>query len=218
MSVNPLNWMKDSSNEKTYSGIVQNLRKIENNDSLAKKWLNSVIRGVPFPVGKDRYVFVIKDSSSGIDKGYRAIVYGQQIGEKLSDGEMCYLIGTTDKNGVIIGKRLYDPKSNSHIEANRVFLSVMTRIASLISLLAITYLIYVLSHIQYTTFSIRGSQARGILSIVIMFIFAVVFLKSRYRTLKLIGKIMLALAVYAIYPPIVVIVIVFFIIKKLLLR
>lgn len=97
---------KSFSNEQTYSGVVQNLRKVENNDNLAKKWINSVINGVPFPFGKERYVFVIKDSAS--NKGYRAIVYGREIGEKLQEGKLSYLIESTDKNGVIIGKRLYD--------------------------------------------------------------------------------------------------------------
>ena len=53
-------WKKKSSVEQTYSGTVHNLRKVENNDSLAQKWVNSVIKGVPFPVGKERYVFVIR--------------------------------------------------------------------------------------------------------------------------------------------------------------
>lgn len=216
--MNPLNWMKDSSNEKTYSGIVQNLRKVENNDSLIKKWINSVTRGVPFPVGKERYVFVIKDSAAGANRGYRAIVYGRGVGEKIQEGEMCYLTGGTDKNGVIIGRRLYDPKTNMHIEADRVFPCVTTRIASIMILLMIVYVVYALLHIRLTTSSIIGSQTRGILPIIVMFVLAALCLRNRYPMVKILGWVLLALAVYALYPPIVIMVIVFFIIKKVLFR
>ena len=216
--MDPLDWMKGFSNEQTYSGIVQNLRKVENNDSLFKKWFNSVTKGVPFPVGKERYVFVIKDSASGANRGYRAIVYGRGVGEKLQEGEMCYLTGGTDKNGVIIGRRLYDPKANIHIEADRVFPCVTTRIASIMIVLMIAYLVYALSHIRLTTFSIMGSQTRGVFSIIVMFVLAAVCLKNRYRMVRMLGLILLALAIYALYPPIVIMIIVFFIIKKLLFR
>ena len=57
---------------------------------------------VSFTLGKDWYVFVLKDNSTG--KGHRAIVYGRQVGDKLSNGNVCYLTGTTDKNDVIIVK------------------------------------------------------------------------------------------------------------------
>lgn len=209
-------WKKNSSNEQTYTGVVQSLRKVENNDSLAKKWINSVIKGVPFPVGKERYVFVIKDSAS--NKGCRAVVYGHKVGEKLYEGEACYLIGDTDKNGIIIGRRLYDPKTNSHYEADNVYNCSLTRIASVLCLFTIAYLIYALSHIKFTTFSIFGSQTTGVLSIIVLIILSVVCLKNRNRVVKKIGWIFLALAVYTLYPPIVIMVIVFFIIKKVLFR
>ena len=208
----------NSLNEKTYSGIVQNLRKVENNDSLIKKWVNSVTRGMPFPIGKERYVFVIKDSTAGENRSYRAIVYGHEVGEKLQEGEMCYLTGDTDKNGVIIGRRLYDPKKNMHIEADRVFSCVATRIASVLIVLMIAYLIYLLSRIHLTTSSIMGTQTKGILSIIVMFVLAVVCLKSRYRMVRTLGWILLVLAIYALYPPIVIIIIGFFIIKKVLFK
>lgn len=216
--MNPLDWMKGFSNEQTYSGIVQNLRKVENNDSLFKKWVNSVIRGVPFPVGKERYVFVIKDSATRVNRGYRAIVYGRDVGEKLQEGEMCYLTGGTDKNGVIIGRQLYDPKTNMHIEADRVFPCVTTRTASIMILFVIVYMVYVLLHIHLTTSSIMGSQTRGILPTIVMFVLAVLCLRNRYRVVKILGWILLALAVYNLYPSIVIMIIVLFIIKKVLFR
>ena len=195
-------WKKNSSNEQTYTGVVQSLRKVENNDSLAKKWINSVIKGVPFPVGKERYVFVIKDSAS--NKGYRAIVYGHEIGERLREGEVCYLSGDTDKNGVIIGRRLYDPNSGTHLEADRVFPSIVTRVTSALAIIMIAYLVYVLSHVRITTFSLFGSRTGGIISVVVMLIIALICFKSRHRILKMAGWVFLALAVYALYPPIVI--------------
>lgn len=206
---------KNSIKEQT-SGVVQNLRKVENNDSIVKKWVNSVVKGVPFPVGKERYVFVIKDSTT--NKGYRAIVYGYEVGERLREGEVCYLTGDTDKSGVIIGKRLYDQNSGMHIEADRVFPSHLTRIASVLAVLMMAYLVYTLLHIRLTTFSIFGSHTGRIISVVVMFIIAIICFKSRHRILKLVGWICLALAVYAIYPPIVIMVVVIFIIKKVLFR
>ncbi len=211
-----LAWKNSSSNEQTYNGIVQNLRKVENNDSLAKKWINSVVKSVPFPVGKERYVFVIKDSAS--NKGYRAIVYGHEAGERLREGEVCYLIGNTDKNGVIIGRRLYDPNSGVHLQADRVFSSLVTRITSALAILMISYLIFVLSQVRITTFSLLGSRTGGIISIVVMFIIALICFKSRHRFLKMAGWVFLALGVYALYPPIVIMIVVFFIVKKVLFR
>lgn len=209
-------WKKNSSNEQTYTGVVQNPRKVENNDSLVKKWINSVIKGVPFPVGKERYVFVIRDQAA--NKGYRAIVYGHEVGERLREGEMCYLTGDTDKNGVIIGRRLYDPNLGTHLEADRVFSSLITRITTAIFVMMIAYLIYALSHIRLTTFSLFGSHTGGIISIVVMAVIAIVCFKSRYRILKLVGWVFLALAVYALYPSIVIMLVVFFIVKKALFR
>lgn len=209
-------WKKNSSNEQTYTGVVQNPRKVENNDSLVKKWINSVIKGVPFPVGKERYVFVIRDSAA--NKGYRAIVYGHEVGERLREGEMCYLTGDTDKNGVIIGRRLYDPNLGTHIEADRVFSSHITRITTAIFVMMIVYLIYALSHIRLTTFSLFGSHTGGIISIVVMAVIAIVCFKSRHRILKLVGWVFLALAVYALYPSIVIMLVAFFIVKKALFR
>lgn len=206
----------NSIKEQTYSGVVQNLRRVENNDSFAKKWINSIVKGVPFPVGKERYVFVIKDSAT--NKGYRAIVYGHEVGERLREGEVCYLTGDTDNSGVIIGKRLYNQNSGTHIEADRVFPSHVTRIASVLAVLMLAYLVYVLLHIRLTTFSIFGSHTGGIISVVVMFIIAIICFKSRHRILKLVDWICLALAVYAIYPPIVIMVVVIFIIKKVLFR
>lgn len=171
--------------ENTYNGVVKELRRVENHDSIFKKWINSLFKGVPFTLGKDRYVFVIKDSSVG--RGYRAAVYGQQIGEKLSEGNTCYLTGTTDKNGVIIVKRLYDPQTDVHVDADRVYPSVVTRIASTLCVVSLMYLVYVLSHIKYTTFSILGSQTTGILSIIVLFALSVVCLKNRNQIVKKIG-------------------------------
>lgn len=202
--------------ENTYNGAVKDLRRVENHDNIFKRWLNSLFKGVPFTLGKDRYVFVIKDTSAG--KGYRAVVYGQQIGEKLSKGNTCYLTGTTDKNGVIIVKRLYDPQTNVHIDADRVYPSVATRIASILCVLSLMYFVYVLSRIKYTTFSILGSQTTGILSIIVLFAFSVVCLKSRNRIVKKIGWILLVFAVFTLYPPIVIMVVVVFIIKKFLFK
>lgn len=56
--------------ESMYNGIVKNLRQVENNDNIFKRWINSLFKGVPFTLGKDWYVFVIKDNSTG--KGHRA--------------------------------------------------------------------------------------------------------------------------------------------------
>lgn len=209
-------WKKNYSDEQTYTGVVQDLRKVENNDSPAKKWINSVIKGVPFPIGKERYVFVIRDSAA--NKGYRAIVYGHEVGDRLRDGEMCYLTGDTDKNGVIIGRRLYDPNSGTHFEADRVFSGLVTRITTAIAVMMIAYLIYALLHIRLTTFSLFGSHTGGIISIVVMTVIAIVCFKSRHRILKVVGRVFLALAVYALYPPIVIMIVVFFIVKKVLFR
>ena len=208
--------LNSKAKENTYYGVVKDLRQVDNNDSVFKRWINSLFKGVPFTLGKERYVFVIKDNSTG--KGCRAIVYGCGVGEKLQEGEMCYLTGGTDKNGVIIGRRLYDPKTNMHIEADRVFPCVTTRIASIMILLMIMYMVYALLHIRLTTYSILGSQTRDILSIIVMFVLAALCLKNRYRIVKILGWILLALAVCALYPPIVIMVIVFFIIKKVLFR
>lgn len=213
-----LDWIKKTSNENTYSGMVQNLRKVENNDRLIKKWFNSVIKGVPFPVGKERYIFVIMDSTAGANRGYRAIVYGHDVGEKLQEGEMCYLTGGTDKNGVIIGRQLYDPKTDMRVEAERVFTCMTARIVSVMAAFMIAYLVYALLHIRLTTFSIMGSQTRGLFSIFVMFALAVVCLKNKYRMVRTLGWILLALAVYTLYPPIVIMIIGFFIIKKVLFR
>lgn len=202
--------------ENTYNGVVKDLRRVENHDNIFKRWINSLFKGVPFTLGKDRYVFVIKDNSAG--KGYRAVVYGQQVGEKLSEGNICYLTGTTDKNGVIIVKRLYDSQTTVHVDADRVYPSVVTRIASILCVLSLMYLVYVLSHIKYTTFSMLGSQTTGILSIIVLFALAVVCLKSHNRIVKKIGWILLAFAVFTLYPPIVIIAVVVFIIKKFLLK
>lgn len=178
-------WKKTFSDEQTYTGVVQNLRKVENNDGLAKKWINSVIKGVPFPVDKERYVFVIRDAVA--NKGYRAIVYGHEVGERLREGEMCYLTRDTDKNGVIIGRRLYDPNSGTHLEADRVFSSLVTRITTVIAVMMIAYLIYALSHIRLTIFNLFGSHTGGIISIVVMTVIAIVCFKSRHRILKIVG-------------------------------
>jgi len=209
-------WKKKSSVEQTYSGTVHNLRKVENNDSLAQKWVNSVIKGVPFPVGKERYVFVIKDTAT--NRGYRAIVYGHEVGEKLCEGEVCYLSGDTDKNGVIIGRRLYDQQSGMHIEAERVYSSVVTRITSALAVLMLVYFIIVLANVRISSFSLFGSQTGGIISAVVLAIIALLCFRSRIRALKTIGWILLAIAVATIYPPIIIIVIVLFLIKKVLLR
>lgn len=211
-----LGWKKNSSKEQTYTGTVQNLRKVENNDSIAKKWINSVIKGVPFPVGKERYVFIIKDSAS--NKGYRAILYGHEVGARLRDGEVCYLTGDTDKDGIIIGRRLYDQKTDTHYEADRVFSSLTTRITSTLSILMIAYFVYMLSHVRITTTSLLGSHTGGIISIVVMFILALICFKSRHRILKLAGWILLAFAVFALYPPIVVMIVIIFVIRKALFR
>ena len=207
---------KKSSDEQTYSGTVHNLRKVENNDSLAKKWVNSVIKGVPFPVGKERYVFVIKDTAT--NRGYRAIVYGHEVGEKLCEGEVCYLSGDTDKNGVIIGRRLYDQQSGMHIEAERVYSSLVTRIVSVLAVLMLVYFIIVLANVRISSFNLFGSQTGGIISAIVLEIIALLCFRSRIRALKIVGWILLALAVATIYPPIIIIVIVLFLIKKVLLR
>lgn len=209
-------WKKNSPNEQTYTGVVQNLRKVDNSDNLAKKWINSVINGVPFPVGKERYVFVIKDSVR--NKGYRAIVYGHEVGERLREGEVCYLSGDTDKNGVIIGRRLYDPNSGTHIEADRVFSSLVTRVTSALVIMMVVYLVYVLSHVRFTPDSLLGSHTGGIISVLEMFLIAMVCFKSRHRIVKMVGWVFLALAVYTLYPPIVIMIVVFFIVKKVLFR
>ena len=209
-------WKKNSPNEQTYTGVVQNLRKVDNSDNLAKKWINSVIKGVPFPVGKERYVFVIKDSVC--NKGYRAIVYGHEVGERLREGEVCYLSGDTDKNGVIIGRRLYDPNSGTHIEADRVFSSLVTRVTSALVIMMVVYLVYVLSHVRFTPDSLLGSHTGGIISVLEMFLIAMVCFKSRHRIVKMVGWVFLALAVYTLYPPIVIMIVVFFIVKKVLFR
>lgn len=212
-----LKGLVDSSvRENTYNGVVKNLRRVENHDSIFKRWINSFFKGVPFTLGKDRYVFVIKDNSAG--KGYRAVACGQQIGEKLSEGNTCYLTGTTDKNSVIIVKRLYDPQTNVHVDADRVYPSVVTRIASILCVLSLMYLVYALSHIKYTTFSILGPRTTGILSIIVLFALSVVCLKNRSRIVKKIGWILLAFAVFTLYPPIVIVAVVVFIIKKFLLK
>ena len=202
--------------ENTYNGVIKDLRKVANNDNIFKRWINSLFKGVPFTLGKDRYVFVIKDNTTG--KGHRAIVYGTQVGDKLSDGSVCYLTGTTDKNGVIIVKRLYDPQTNIHVEADRVYPCVVARIASVLCLLSLVYLVYVLSHIKYTTFSILGSQTTGVLSIVALFVLAIICLRNRKPIVNRIGWIVLALAVFMLYPPIVVFIVVFFLVKKFLFR
>ena len=209
-------WKKKSSVEQTYSGTVQNLRKVENNDSLAQKWVNSVIKGVPFPVGKERYVFVIKDTAT--NRGYRAIVYGHEVGEKLCEGGVCYLSGDTDKNGVIIGRRLYDQQSGMHIEAERVYSSLVTRIVSVLAVLMLVYFIIVLANVRISSFNLFGSQTGGIISAIVLAIIALLCFRSRIRALKIVGWILLALAVATIYPPIIIIVIVLFLIKKVLLR
>ena len=209
-------WKKNSPNEQTYTGVVQNLRKVDNSDNLAKKWINSVINGVPFPVGKERYVFVIKDSVC--NKGYRAIVYGHEVGERRREGEVCYLSGDTDKNGVIIGRRLYDPNSGTHIEADRVFSSLVTRVTSALVIMMVVYLVYVLSHVRFTPDSLLGSHTGGIISVLEMFLIAMVCFKSRHRIVKMVGLVFLALAVYTLYPPIVIMIVVFFIVKKVLFR
>ena len=209
-------WKKNSPNEQTYTGVVQNLRKVDNSDNLAKKWINSVINGVPFPVSKERYVFVIKDSVC--NKGYRAIVYGHEVGERLREGEVCYLSGDTDKNGVIIGRRLYDPNSGTHIEADRVFSSLVTRVTSALVIMMVVYLVYVLSHVRFTPDSLLGSHTGGIISVLEMFLIAMVCFKSRHRIVKMVGLVFLALAVYTLYPPIVIMIVVFFIVKKVLFR
>ena len=177
---------------------------------------SSVIKGVPFPVGKERYVFVIKDTAT--NRGYRAIVYGHEVGEKLCEGEVCYLSGDTDKNGVIIGRRLYDQQSGMHIEAERVYSSVVTRITSALAVLMLVYFIIVLANVRISSFSLFGSQTGGIISAVVLAIIALLCFRSRIRALKTIGWILLAIAVATIYPPIIIIVIVLFLIKKVLLR
>ncbi|MCR5204159.1 MAG: hypothetical protein K6E47_03820 [Lachnospiraceae bacterium] len=202
--------------ENTYNGVVKDLRQVTNNDNIFKRWINSLFKGVPFTLGKDRYVFIIKDNTAG--KGHRAIAYGKQVGDKLSDGSVCYLTGDTDKNGVIIVKRLYDPQTNIHVEADRVYPCVVARIASALCVLLLVYLVYSLSHIEYTTFSIIGSQTTGMLSIVVLFALAIICLRNRKPIVKKIGWVVLALAVFTLYPPIVVIVVVFFLVKKFLFR
>ncbi len=214
--MNPLDFI-NKPEEKIYSGIVQNLRKIENNEKTPKKWINSIVKGVPFPIGKERYVFVIKDSANG-GRGVRAIVYGQQAGAELHEGKICYLTGTTDKNGVIIGRSLYDPDTDSRIEADKVYSPNITRTATVLAILMLVYLVYTLSHIRFTTSSILGSQTRDMLSIVITFFLAVVCLRNKNRLVRLLGWLLLVVAIYTIYPPIVIMIVLFFIIKKVLFR
>ena len=131
---------------------------------------------------------------------------------------MCYLSGDTDKNGVIIGRRLYDPNSGTHIEADRVFSSLVTRVTSALVIMMVVYLVYVLSHVRFTPDSLLGSHTGGIISVLEMFLIAMVCFKSRHRIVKMVGLVFLALAVYTLYPPIVIMIVVFFIVKKVLFR
>ena len=65
-----------------------------------------------------------------------------------------------------------------------MYTCVVARIASVLCMLLLVYLVCVLPHIKYTTFSILGSQTTGVLSIVVLFALAVVCLRDRNPIVK----------------------------------
>lgn len=205
--------INNSSVEETFTGTIKDLRRVENNEKPFKRWCNSLIKGVPFTLGKERYVFVIKENSTG--KGIRAIVYGKQVGDKLSEGDICYLTGTTDANGVIIGKRIYDPRLNMQVDADRVYSSVVTRLTSALCVLAAVYFVYMLSRIRFSPYGAGTRQMGGVLPIVVLLALSAVCIKNRNRMIKRLGWLLLFVAIYSLYPPIVIIVLVFIVIKHL---
>lgn len=146
----------------------------------------------------------------------RVVLYGDAAGSVITEGKNLFVIGRQNKDGIIIGERIYEPDTDQHIQAEHVLSSNLIRIATVLIFLAVAYTISLFTKIKATGISINLSTPTNILRLAVIFVLAAICLKGRGRIIHIIGWILMGLGIYMVYPPIVVIAVLFFILKWML--
>ena len=93
-----------NSRVQTFSGRVKNLRNTQNQEKPIKRWMNSIIKGVPFSAGKSRYSFLLYPTNGG--QTQRVVLYGDTAGSVIREDQTLSVIGREDKTGHILSINL----------------------------------------------------------------------------------------------------------------
>lgn len=193
------NESRKDAHSQTYSGRVKNFRNIKNQEKIIKRWTNSVIKGLPFSVGRSRYSFLLEPLNG--NQVQRVVLYGDAAGSLITEGKTIFVIGRQNKDGIIIGERIYEPDMDQHIQAEHILSSNLIRFATVLILFAVAYTIFLFTKIKSTGISISLSTPTNILRLAAIFVFAAICLKGQGRIIHIIGWILMGLGIYMVYPP-----------------
>lgn len=205
---------KKAARSQTYSGRVKNLRNTQNQEKIIKRWTNSVIKGLPFSVGKSRYSFLLEPLNG--NQMQRVILYGDAAGSVITEGKNIFVIGRQNRDGIVIGERIYEPDTDQHIQAEHILNSSLIRIATALVILAVAYMVFLFTKIKAAGISISLATPTSILRIAVIFVLAAICLKGRGRIIHIIGRILVGLGIYMVYPPIVAVAVLCFMLKWML--
>lgn len=202
------------SRSQMYSGCVKNLRNTINQEKIIMRWANSIIKGIPFSAGKSRYSFLLCPQNGA--RPERVILYGDAAGSIIREGETVFVTGRKDKDGIIIGELIYEPNFDKHIQTERVFSGTSMRIAAVLVFAAVVYMIALFTRLAVSGISFGLSNPGSLLRVVVLLVPAALCLKSRSRSIRKIGWILIGLGISVMYPPIIVVVILFYVLKWML--
>lgn len=203
-------------NSHVYSGIAQNVRVTQIKEPFVKRWIRSLIYGVPLSFSDEQIMFSLYSQGAYMSErvqGYEVIFYCNNGYSFLSNNSEVKVYGKTDRHGVIIADKIAGTNTSFQMRAKLSIPPLLVRILTLALIILLVWGFVGMGNASVPEMSL-GSES--LIVTVVMFAVAGLILKTKLRKRYIIALVLVCIGLVPISPLFLLIFIVGYLVIKII--